>query len=294
MKKYILLLSAVLLVSSFAFASDNMGARPMGMGGAFVAIADDANAIFENPAGIGYLHGEHAVISNKISGGSYTIIGGVEETPIGNFGIGYISSSYPIDGLAAAAINEEGEAPVAAQNQAIVLSYAREFNRFSVVPKFMGKLSLGGSLKISNYLITRATGLSDNNGSIINADLAAMLKPREDLSLGINIKNFFSAMDSASEDKYSVSFGVSAKLLESIIVSADSDGRVGGEWKPISQVALRAGKDGVYNTAGIGVSYDGVGIDYAYRGSDSPVHYIGISIAIDKQPDRRVAEINKI
>ncbi|MEA3493224.1 MAG: hypothetical protein U9R38_02430 [Candidatus Margulisiibacteriota bacterium] len=294
MKKYILLLSAVLLVASVSFASDNMGARPMGMGGAFVAIADDANAIFENPAGIGYLHGEHAVVSNKISDRSYTIIGGVEETPVGNFGIGYISSAYPIDGLSAAAINDQGEAPVAAQNQALILSYAREFNRFSVVPKFMGKLSLGGSLKVSNYLITRAKGLSDNNGSIINADLAAMLKPGEDISLGINIKNFFSAMDSASEDEYSISLGASAKLLESIIVSADSDGRVGCEWKPISLVALRAGKDGVYNTAGVGVSRNGVGVNYAYRGSESPIHYISISLAFDKQPDRRVAEINKI
>ncbi|MBX9836986.1 MAG: hypothetical protein K2X69_01600 [Silvanigrellaceae bacterium] len=30
-----------------------LGARPLGMGDAFVAVADDENAIFHNPAGIG-------------------------------------------------------------------------------------------------------------------------------------------------------------------------------------------------------------------------------------------------
>ena len=30
-----------------------IGARPLGMGKAFVAIADDANAVFTNPAGLG-------------------------------------------------------------------------------------------------------------------------------------------------------------------------------------------------------------------------------------------------
>lgn len=31
-----------------------LGARPLGMGNAFVSVADDENALFENPAGIGY------------------------------------------------------------------------------------------------------------------------------------------------------------------------------------------------------------------------------------------------
>ena len=35
-----------------AFADIGYGARPMGMGGAFLAIADDANAVMWNPAGL--------------------------------------------------------------------------------------------------------------------------------------------------------------------------------------------------------------------------------------------------
>lgn len=52
-KAPILIAAAVvlaLLMSSTALA--DVGARPMGMGGAFVAVADDANATFWNPAGL--------------------------------------------------------------------------------------------------------------------------------------------------------------------------------------------------------------------------------------------------
>ena len=53
---FAVLLSILILAPSFAFAADNpvfiRGVRPLGMGGAFVAIADDQNAFFYNPAGI--------------------------------------------------------------------------------------------------------------------------------------------------------------------------------------------------------------------------------------------------
>ena len=40
------------------FSSMGVGTRPMGMGGAFVAVADDANASFENPAGMAFFEKE--------------------------------------------------------------------------------------------------------------------------------------------------------------------------------------------------------------------------------------------
>ena len=39
-------------VTSFEFSFSNPGARSMGFGGAFVALADDATAAFANPAGL--------------------------------------------------------------------------------------------------------------------------------------------------------------------------------------------------------------------------------------------------
>ncbi|MBN1824426.1 MAG: hypothetical protein JW803_08915 [Endomicrobiales bacterium] len=57
MKKLIsVLLAGAMLSSTAAFAAERpvfiRGVRPLGMGGAFVALSDDQNAIFYNPAGI--------------------------------------------------------------------------------------------------------------------------------------------------------------------------------------------------------------------------------------------------
>ncbi len=46
-----LLLITINLSASYA-ALETYGARPMGMGGAFTAVADDANAPYWNPAGL--------------------------------------------------------------------------------------------------------------------------------------------------------------------------------------------------------------------------------------------------
>ncbi|MBI2820936.1 MAG: hypothetical protein HYX74_01805, partial [Acidobacteria bacterium] len=40
-----------------AFSINELGARAMGMGGAFVSIADDGSALFYNPAGIAFQKG---------------------------------------------------------------------------------------------------------------------------------------------------------------------------------------------------------------------------------------------
>src|SRR5476649_1520563 len=46
------LVAAFLSKAEAAFLDDGWGARPVGMGGAFTAIADDSNAPLYNPAGI--------------------------------------------------------------------------------------------------------------------------------------------------------------------------------------------------------------------------------------------------
>lgn len=43
--------------TTFEFSFSNPGARSMGLGGAFVALADDATAAFANPAGLVHIAG---------------------------------------------------------------------------------------------------------------------------------------------------------------------------------------------------------------------------------------------
>lgn len=61
-KFYLITFGLLILLTSFfipltfaSFGDIGLGARPMGMGGSFCAVADDANAIFWNPAGLPYL-----------------------------------------------------------------------------------------------------------------------------------------------------------------------------------------------------------------------------------------------
>lgn len=70
-----------LLLSTNLFASGlskpvNVGPRAIGMGGAFVGVADDTTSIFHNPAGMTQLQGNH-----NIQMGADTLITGLKYTP---------------------------------------------------------------------------------------------------------------------------------------------------------------------------------------------------------------------
>lgn len=66
MKKSIPVILALLLTATLANAAElpyiYKGVRPMGMGGAFTAVSDDANALFYNPAGLASISGMSASI----------------------------------------------------------------------------------------------------------------------------------------------------------------------------------------------------------------------------------------
>ncbi|MEZ5400215.1 MAG: outer membrane protein transport protein [Bryobacteraceae bacterium] len=64
-----------------AFAINELGARAQGMGGAFASIADDASAIFFNPAGLAFLKGTHFEMHNLVVAGQFRFVPSV--TPPG-------------------------------------------------------------------------------------------------------------------------------------------------------------------------------------------------------------------
>lgn len=49
--------------SAFSFLKIGVGARPLGLGGAYVSVAEDANALYWNPAGISQLKGQQLTLS---------------------------------------------------------------------------------------------------------------------------------------------------------------------------------------------------------------------------------------
>ena len=82
MKKLILLLLLAAFAVSLSFAADDKvfikGARPLGMGGAFIAVSDDENAFFYNPAGIsqrrGYLLALPLTLAGRMDSETFDVV----------------------------------------------------------------------------------------------------------------------------------------------------------------------------------------------------------------------------
>ena len=75
------------------------GARPLGMGRAFTAVADDVDAVFINPAGIAGLKGPAAMamFTNLLGEIYYSEYCGAIPSHFGTVGLGYITTaSYQI------------------------------------------------------------------------------------------------------------------------------------------------------------------------------------------------------
>ncbi|MFA6548696.1 MAG: hypothetical protein WCT39_02020 [Candidatus Margulisiibacteriota bacterium] len=261
-KKAFFAFATLLIFTSIVLAE----ARPMGMGGAFVALADDSNAVFRNPAGIGYLKEDMAEVSTRFQhdGGEDTKLGAVEKTSFGNIGIGYSSMSGALEKLTGpSVVYTQGDTPVKSLDQMLVVSYARELNRFMV----------GSNLKLGSSRVLHANGLAYGGGGV-DMDLAAIFKPGNGLSCALAYKSIFGkGFGSAT----GLSAGVAGRLGEKITWSLEND-KAGCEWKPVPALAFRVGRDGAYNAAGVGLARDGFSIDYAYTASEFPAHYISVSL----------------
>jgi hypothetical protein len=262
-------------------ALDDLGARPMGMGGAFVGLADDVNSIFINPAGVASIKQESVLVSTRLmEGREYTMIGGVEETSLGSFGIGYIGSTDPTDLDLA---NIKGDSPTKYSTQTLYVTMAEDLNQKMKVPKNMGNLSLGVNVKFSSRKMGTANGLTSDGGSSVDMDLATVFKPNDNLSLGLSMQNFLNGQNSAGAatseaGSAAVQAGVSGKLFDNALTWSLQENGIGCEWRPVKGLSLRAGRGGDTVTSGFGLNLNGFSVDYAYAGGVDPVHYWSVSI----------------
>ena len=107
MKRLILVSLVLVLMGGIAVAEEvtsapdpagtAYGARPLGMGGAFVSLADDTNAVFMNPAGLSSL-GDWSITSMStqlLQKVDYIMAGGTYRVGPGNLGFGYIGTNAP-------------------------------------------------------------------------------------------------------------------------------------------------------------------------------------------------------
>lgn len=270
---------AALAANSLDPAVLGTGARALSMGRASAANPADVNSIFVNPANAAKIT-DWAVTSmyTSILEGdmSYTMLGGAKKARIGKvegtFGLSYMagmsSGIEPTTMDANSRVANNGS-NFDYSNSVINLLYARDID---------DRLSIGAALKLFNKSFSGRA-----SGSGIDMDLGFLYVPQEKLKLGLTVQNLLPAglvwSTGVKEDVATqVKAGINMQIRDNLLVLADVDlspmaMHAGVEWKPVKMLAIRAGIENTrtgnsINTtnisAGLGLSFKGAEIDYAY------------------------------
>ena len=195
---YIVSLVFIALVSPIAeganryageFLTLGVGARPLGMGGSFAAIAEDSTAAYWNPAGLGRLrHSEVAFMHSSLGNlDSYDFVNTIyamrENGAIGLSWLRVGIDDIPITDLPVNSNRPEIRGTFSNTNNAFILSYGRpiRWNQLS--------LYVGGNAKLI-YI----TALRNTNALGVGGDMGLLMASAPDrghrLSAGIVVQDF--------------------------------------------------------------------------------------------------------
>lgn len=171
---------------SATFNDIGVGARPLGLGGAFVALADDSNAASYNAAGLGYIDAIQmgATRAQRFNGLiTYNSVSGI--IPFGR--IGSLGASLGI-------LAEDSEIY---QEQVIRISYGNALFK---------QLAVGANLKLfgtsfdtANEFVLENPYFAQTSSSAVSFDLGVITKPFQSLSLGASVENLLPADMSISD-----------------------------------------------------------------------------------------------
>ena len=261
------------------------GARPLGMGSAFVAVSDDATAIYWNPAGLQRLRRRELQIQHAEQfGGTVNhdvfTLGG--PSPLGGFGVGL--TRLGVDGVKITTLENPTLSP-GPDNRPVV-------SRIVGTSEYHLHLAFGRRLRSDLFagtgvkLVSRRLGTGTGSG--FGVDFGMLYMPRPDLTAGLMIRNLIPmkiTFDSGSSERVppvlviglalarpvaafdglitcsgSVSIGEEKSAAENL-----QGVRIGVEYLYRKKLAFRLGARGNHFTAGAGVRLRGrVAFDLAF------------------------------
>ncbi len=229
------------------------GARPVGMGGAYIAISGDINSLYYNPAGIGNITKLQigAMHTEWVSDIRYDFAAGAFNMRDGVLGVSLtLLTMGEMEGRGA---NREQTDDFGAYDFAFAVSYAKDMS-YSGSDKsdpykcrgLIHQAQLGGSLKIIGQKIERETATG------IAIDMGIQKKITDNINLGIVVRNFGPGIKFIKE-KYNLplTLGTGAGLtIGGVTLSLDTNYEIndkniklsfGTEYLPVKFLSLRGG-----------------------------------------------------
>ncbi len=267
------------------------GARPIGMGRAFTAVADDADAPFLNAAGIAGLKGPQAMamFTNLLGEIYYREYCGAAPTPIGTIGIGYISTGV---NAIPTAISSTEIVNTDYYDSVFLVSYSSPLGRWL---KYGQNIFVGTNFK----LFSRGyTGGLNQYASGYSMDCGVKVIVNPNLSLGVSIQNFLPVslggvikLSSGAEESLQgmTKAGIAFRPVQydrKLLIALDTDlpsessrpvtSHLGVEYKLVEALALRAGADQTIDSGtasktswspsfGVSLGHGAIRFDYAYH-----------------------------
>ncbi len=252
-----------------AFMSWGAGARSLGMGKAFVSIADDATAAYWNPAGLaGISRPELTALHTILWGGTvYDFISYVQPTEFGGT-FGFSGTRLFLGGIEGRDSDNRKTYDFEDIQSAYGISYGQ---------RVLDNLSVGGGFKRMTHT------LDDHTSGNYTMDIGVLYSPIDSLSLGMNLQNLFAVKFGDSTDTslpMNLRLGASYRLLrDRLLLATDLAASVygwdmglpvfmGAEYKAMDFLDIRFGVDREEINIGFGLTYLDYGLDYSYAAHD--------------------------
>jgi tetratricopeptide (TPR) repeat protein len=285
--------------SNFSFG---FGARAMGVGNAYVAMADDPTALYWNPAGLDYIYQQSLTFfhASLPEGGLYDFLGYAYPTlDLGTFAIG---------------VGRIGMGEIQAYDEYAVergtFSYDNYRFYFGYGLKLPWNLAAGVSLKVQRrawHDLALADFSGDLNATGVGLDLGLLYKPNfstspllRDWSVGLNIQNLFEPKlkENVGTDVLPLALrfglmrtipfasgGTGLNILLDLEKTADTDFGIffGTEFNYQGFGKVRLGYNNNSIAFGAGVKYSMFEIDYAFGSPTQdnflpPIHRISFTV----------------
>ncbi|MBI3551842.1 MAG: PorV/PorQ family protein [Elusimicrobia bacterium] len=226
-----------------AFLKILPGARPVAMGEAYTAVADDLSALGTNPAGLSRIGAREAAFMHaELFGGThYDFLGYAH--PLSNSGtLGFGLQRISNDTIPGRDANGNPTSSFGASDTALDLAYSRQL--------FDSRTSLGITAKVIRSQLADAT---DNTAAFDVGTMHTMALGKQDVTFGAAIDNLGPGLKLGDKDNslpLTLAFGASTKLSGALLIAADVKHRpysretsfgFGTEYALLSSFSLRAG-----------------------------------------------------